>query len=57
MSKYENIEELLNATEGEHCQFKEWKTKDNATEAAKICCALANHGGGKFVIGISDERP
>lgn len=25
--------------------------------AAKCCCALANNGGGRLVLGISDERP
>jgi len=55
--KSEEINKLLNATEGEHYQFKEWKTKDDLREAAKICCALANCGGGKLVLGISDKRP
>jgi ATP-dependent DNA helicase RecG len=57
MRKIETIEELLNAKEGEAYQFKEWKTKDNFGEAKKICCALSNGGGGKFVMGISDKRP
>ena len=57
MGTRESIDELLNATEGEHYQFKEWKTKNNLREAAKICCALANCGGGKLVLGISDKRP
>ena len=57
MRTRETIEELLNAPEGEHYQFKEWKTKDDLREAAKICCALANCGGGKLILGISDKRP
>jgi len=57
MRNRESIEELLAATEGEHYQFKEWKTKGDLNEAAKICCALANCGGGKLVLGISDKRP
>ena len=57
MKTRETIDELLNATEGEHYQFKEWKTKDDLREAARICCALANCGGGKLVLGISDKRP
>ena len=57
MRERETIEELLDAKEGEHCQFKEWKTKDDLREAAKICCALANCGGGKLVLGITDKRP
>ena len=50
---------LLNAPEGEHYQFKEWKDKnqDNFSETVKICCALANCGGGKLVLGVSDKRP
>ncbi|MDR1157492.1 MAG: putative DNA binding domain-containing protein [Oscillospiraceae bacterium] len=57
MKRHETIEQLLNAPEGEHYQFKEWKTKDNFKEATEICCALANCGGGKLVLGISDKRP
>ena len=53
----ESIDELLDAAEGEYYQFKEWKSKDDLREATKICCALANCGGGKFVIGITDKRP
>ncbi len=51
------IEELLNAKEGEHCQFKEAKRRFDSDEAARCCCALANCGGGKLVFGISDKRP
>ena len=57
MSAYESIEELLKAPEGEHYQFKEAKNRFDFTEAVKCCCALANSGGGKFVLGISDKRP
>ncbi|MDR1272268.1 MAG: putative DNA binding domain-containing protein [Clostridiales Family XIII bacterium] len=57
MKRHETIEQLLNAPEGEHYQFKEWKTKDSFTETVKICCALANCGGGKLVVGVSDKRP
>jgi ATP-dependent DNA helicase RecG len=57
MRRRESIDELLNATEGEHYQFKEWKTKDDFRETAQICCALANCGGGKLVLGVTDKRP
>ena len=52
-----NIEELLQAKEGERLQFKEAKNRFSFTDAAKCCCALANCGGGKLVLGVSDERP
>lgn len=51
------IEELLNAKEGEHVQFKEAKQRFDFGEAARCCSALANGGGGMLVFGISDKRP
>ncbi len=53
----EYIEQLLKDKEGEHLQFKEAKNRFNFEEAAQICCALSNNGGGKLVLGISDKRP
>lgn len=51
------IEELLKAPEGEHLEFKEARMRLDFNEATKYCCALANLGGGKFILGISDKRP
>lgn len=51
------IEDLLEATEGEHFQFKEAKNRFDFNEAVRCCCALANCGGGKLVFGITDKRP
>ena len=51
------IKELLSAKEGEQIQFKEAKSRFDSSEAARICCALSNCGGGKLVFGISDKRP
>ena len=53
----ETVQELLEAKEGEHVQFKEAKKQFDSREAAKCCCALANNGGGKLVFGITDKRP
>ena len=54
---YNTVEELLVAPEGERIQFKEAKNRFDFGEAVKICCALSNGGGGKFVLGITDRRP
>ncbi|MCL2814278.1 MAG: putative DNA binding domain-containing protein [Oscillospiraceae bacterium] len=51
------LHEILNATEGDHFEFKEAKTRYDFGEAVKYCCALANCGGGKFILGITDKRP
>lgn len=48
------IDDLLNAKEGEHYQFKEAKRRFDSDEATQICCALANCGGGMLVLGITD---
>jgi ATP-dependent DNA helicase RecG len=53
----ETIEELLNAAEGEHYEFKQAKNSYEFDNAVKYCCALANCGGGKLVLGITDKRP
>jgi len=47
----------VNAKGGEHYQFKEAKRRFDSDEAAQICCALANCGGGMLVLGITDKRP
>ena len=57
MSYSNDITELLEAPEGAHHQFKEAKNRYSYTDTLKICCALSNSGGGKFVLGITDERP
>jgi len=57
MKSYETIEELLIAPEGEHYEFKAARTDMDFQEALKYCCALANCGGGKLILGITDRRP
>ena len=57
MPYLETVQELLEAKEGEHVQFKEAKNRFDFGEAAKCCCALANNGGGKLVFDITDKRP
>ena len=51
------LEEWLQGKEGEHLEFKEWKTKDDFELLCKYCCALANEVGGRFIMGVTDRRP
>jgi len=51
------LNELLNAKEGHHFEFKEAKNHFGTKEAAEYLCAIANHGGGRLVLGITDKRP
>ena len=43
--------------EDEHLEFKEAKASFSMDKAIKYCCALANEGGGRLVLGVTDQRP
>jgi ATP-dependent DNA helicase RecG len=51
------LHEWMLAQEGEHLEFKEAKNKFHFENLVKYCCALANEGGGKVILGVSDRRP
>lgn len=51
------LEEILIAKEGERFEFKAATTRFSFTELTKYASALANAGGGRFVLGVSDSRP
>jgi len=53
----EQLEEWIKSGEGEHFEFKEAKNSFAFEKLAKYCCALANEGGGKMILGVSDKRP
>ena len=43
--------------EDEHLEFKEAKTQFDFEELAKYCAALSNEGGGRIVLGVTNQRP
>ncbi|HKO41669.1 MAG TPA: ATP-binding protein [Pyrinomonadaceae bacterium] len=43
--------------ETEHLEFKEAKTQYDNTKLFRHCVALANEGGGKLILGITDAVP
>ncbi len=47
----------LKAKEGENFEFKEAKNNLHFETLAKCCCALANEGGGRVILGVTDKRP
>lgn len=53
----EQLEHWISDQEGEHCEFKEAKNRYHFEDLAKYCCALANEGGGKVILGVTDQRP
>lgn len=54
----EELEVLLNArSEDEHLEFKEAKGKYEFEILVDYCVALANEGGGRFVLGVTNTPP
>lgn len=51
------IDALLREREDEHLEFKEAKNQYDFDKLAKYCSALANEGGGKIVLGVTDKMP
>jgi ATP-dependent DNA helicase RecG len=47
----------LTAKEDEHMEFKEAKNNFHFDKLLKYCAALANEGGGKMVLGVTDKKP
>lgn len=53
----QRLQRILDGLEGEHCEFKEWKTRDDFDALTKYACALANEGGGSIVLGFPINGP
>ncbi|MGV2389442.1 MAG UNVERIFIED_CONTAM: ATP-binding protein [Microcystis novacekii LVE1205-3] len=54
----ETLEGWLNApVENERLEFKEAKNQFDTNKLLKYCVALANEGGGYFILGVTDKRP
>ncbi|MCE5306440.1 MAG: putative DNA binding domain-containing protein [Acidobacteriales bacterium] len=51
------LERWLDEPESEHLEFKEARSNYHFEKLAKYCAALANEGGGKFILGVTDKRP
>lgn len=47
----------MGAPEDEHLEFKEAKNRFDFEKLVCYCVALANEGGGKMILGVTDKRP
>lgn len=56
-SNVEQLEEWMRTLEGEHFEFKEARNRFSFDELATYCCAMANEGGGRVILGVTDRRP
>ena len=57
MAALEELDAWLAQPEAEHLEFKEAKTNFHFETLAKYCAALANEGGGRIILGVTDKRP
>lgn len=57
MTTPEQFRRYLAEAEGEVLEFKEARRQYEFDELVRYCVALANEGGGKIILGVTDRRP
>ena len=57
MTDAATLERWLQEPEGENLEFKSASGGFHFNELTRYCVAIANEGGGKIILGVSDERP
>ena len=57
MTSLDQLQTWMHAKEDEHLEFKEAKNNFHFETLVKYCVALANEGGGKMILGVTDKRP
>lgn len=53
----EQLMQWLSEPEGLRLEFKEAKSRYDFDKLVQYCVALANEGGGKIILGVTDRRP
>jgi ATP-dependent DNA helicase RecG len=53
----ESLQQWLAEPEGTNLEFKEAKQNYHFEKLVDYCVALANEGGGKIILGVTDRRP
>jgi len=51
------LQKWMDSKEDEHLEFKEAKQNFHFDKLVKYCAALANEGGGRMVLGVTDKIP
>jgi ATP-dependent DNA helicase RecG len=57
MTSQEELRIILSSPEGSRIEFKSAAGGLHFEDLAKYCVALANEGGGRIVLGVTDKRP
>ncbi len=53
----QELQTWMDDKEDERLEFKEAKTQFDFGKLVKYCAALANEGGGRMILGVTDRRP
>lgn len=53
----EQLRHIMESREDEHLEFKEAKSSFEFEELVQYSVALANEGGGRMVLGVTDKQP
>lgn len=56
-STHDDLNAWLEADEGSTFEFKEARNRFDFELLVRYCCALANEGGGKVILGVTDRKP
>lgn len=51
------LDSWLSSSEDEHLEFKAARVQYSADKLVKYCSALANEGGGRMILGVTDKKP
>ena len=57
MADAQDLEKWMQDAEGENLEFKSARNRYGLDELTEYCVAIANEGGGKIILGVSDKRP
>jgi ATP-dependent DNA helicase RecG len=57
MTSQEQIAQWISAPEGAQLEFKTAENNYQFDKLVEYCVALANEGGGKIILGVTDKRP
>lgn len=54
---FEQLQHIMESCENEHLEFKEAKSSFEFEDLVNYSVALANEGGGRMVLGVTNNRP
>lgn len=57
MSLLDELHVWMKSRENARLEFKEAKNSFDITKLTQYCCAFANEGGGRIILGVTDQFP